>query len=92
MPIPTRDEIKPKVIAKLKAITDEDDLVEKENSSLVRDLGMSDILKKAMAVPYSKISTAYGSGIKVTMTDAGKCETVGESVDLVFKRAKGEKK
>lgn len=90
--MPTRDEIKPKVIGKLKAITDEDDLVENEKSDLQRDLGMGPTLKKAMAVPYTKIAKSYKGGIGVSMGDAGDCKTVKDSIDLVFNRANGNKK
>ncbi len=87
--MPNREEIKPRVMSKIKAITDEDDLVENEKSDLQRDLGMSAMLKKAMAVPYTKIAKDYPSGIRVTMSDAGDCKTVGDSVDLVLNRSNG---
>lgn len=89
--MPTRDEIKPRVIDKIKAITEEDDLAEKEESDLQRDLGMGATLKKAMAVPYTKIAKSYPTGIGVSMGDAGDCKTVKDSIELVLKRANGKK-
>ncbi len=88
----TRDEIKPRVIGKIKSITDEDALAENEKSDLRRDLGMGATLKKAMAVPYTKIAKSYPTGICVSMGDAADCETVKDSIELVLKRANGEKK
>jgi len=92
MPTPTRKEVRDQVVEKIKAITDEDNLAENEDSDLQLDLGMGATLKKAMAVPYTKISTKYDNGITVTMSDAGKCQTVKDSIELVFKRAQGVKK
>lgn len=88
----TREEIKPLVIVKLKAITDMDDLAEIESSDLKRDLGMTSLLIQAMSRPYSKIACSYPSGVRITISDASKCETVKDSIDLVLKRAKGNKK
>lgn len=90
--MPTREAIKPRVIEKIKAVTDEDDLVENEESDLQRDLGMGATLKKAMAVPYTKITKSYPTGIGVSMGDAGDCKTVKDSIELVLKRANGENK
>src|ERR1035438_6347988 len=89
MASPTRDEIKPLVVAKLKATTDEDVLVDDETSELKRDLGMTSLLVQAMSVPYTKISLRYPAGIAVTVKAAGKCETVKDSIDLVYKCANG---
>jgi hypothetical protein len=88
--MPTREEIKPRVIDKIKAVTDEDNLVENEGSDLQRDLGMGATLKKAMAVPYTKIAKSYPNGIRVSMSDAAACKTVKDSIDLVYKRSNGE--
>jgi len=87
--MPTREEIKPRVIEKIKAVTDEDDLAENEDSDLKRDLGMGRTLKGAMAAPYTEIATSYPAGIRVTMKDAEGCTTVGKSIDLVFQRSNG---
>jgi len=89
--MPTRDEIKPKVIAKIKAISDAEDLVEDEKSKLWNDLGMGPTVKAAMALPYTKITKKYPRGIVVSQAAAAKCETVKDSIDLVFTRAKGER-
>jgi len=88
--MPTRDEIKPRVIGAIKAVTTgEDDLVEKEESDLQRDLGMGAIVKEGLAVSYSKITKSYKTGIGVSISDSGDCKTVKDSIDLVFKRSNG---
>lgn len=87
--MPTRDEIKPQVIAVINAVTIPDKPITDqtdEKLDLSDDLGMTATLKKAMGVPYTKISKKY-DGFGVSMTDAGKCATLGNSIDLVFKRA-----
>jgi hypothetical protein len=91
--LPNRDkDIKPRVVEKLKAITDMDDAAENEISSLEQDLGMGSTLRKAMGVPYTKISKSYPSGLIVSLADAGNCKTVKDSIDLVYNRAIGGKK
>lgn len=92
--MPTRDEIKPQVIAKLNAVTDPKPLLTlttDESLNLFDELGMTATLKKAMGVPYTKISSKYDGGLGVSMSDAGKCETLKDSIELVFKRANGKK-
>jgi hypothetical protein len=89
--MPTRDEIKPKVITKIKTISDAGDLAEDEKSHLWNDLGMGPVVKAAMSLPYSKISKKYPNGIVVSQAAAAKCETVKDSIDLVFNRANGER-
>lgn len=86
---PAREVIKPLVVAKLKDVTDEDLSVDEERSELQRDLGMTLLLVQAMSVPYTKISLRYAAGIEVTVQAAGKCKTVKDSIDLVYKCANG---
>lgn len=88
--MPTRDQIKIRVIEKLQAVTDEDQLAADEGSDLQLDLGMSAPLKKGMAKPYSNISQDYAGGRAITLTDAGNCTTVKDVIELVFKRATGK--
>jgi hypothetical protein len=90
--MPTRNEIKPLVIEKIQAVTEEDDLAKNESSILWDDLGMGPTVKKAMGLPYSKISQKYPGGLAVSMTAAGECKTVGDSIDLVFNRSNGQTK
>jgi hypothetical protein len=87
----SRDVIKPQVIKCIQAVTSEPALAENESSDLTRDLGMSQMVKEAMAVPYTKIAKSYPNGIEVTQSDAGGCKTVKDSIDLVHKRANGDK-
>ena len=89
--MPSRDEIKPLVIEKIEAVVEPDFKV-KEDHDLFVDLGMGATVKKAMGVPYTKISKKFEKGLTVSMMDAGKCRTVKNSIDLVHKRANGDSK
>jgi hypothetical protein len=88
--MPTREEVKPRVVEKLLMATHKP-AANNEASDLSNDLVMSSQLKKAMGIPYSNISRSYPAGITVSMTDAGDCTTVKDSIDLVFKRSNGTK-
>ena len=90
MPIPTRDLVGSQVKAVIGSTCGDPVAAQNESSNLELDLGMSAPVKTAMAVPYSKISQGYDNGIPVTPTDAGKCTTVGDAIDLVYKRAQGK--
>jgi hypothetical protein len=90
--MPTREEIKPQVIAVLREVTDLDELAGNESSDLERDLGLIQDQRERMAKHYSRISQGYPGGIAVSKSDAGACRTVGQLIDLVFARSKGETK
>lgn len=85
--MPTRDEVKPQVLAALRAATGK--TVVREPQTLWENLGMGPAARKAMAIPYTKLSTQYANGIAVSITAAGKLKTVKDSIDLVERRANG---
>jgi hypothetical protein len=88
--MPSRAEIKPKVVAKIAAIAHEDPADVTEGKSLEDDLGMTTTVRRAMALPYNGIISEYAGGDPITMDEAGDLETVKESIDLVFHRARGD--
>jgi hypothetical protein len=90
--MPTREEIKPQVIAVLREVTDLDELAGNESSDLERDLGLKRGIRQRMADRYSAISTGYPGGIVVSETDSAGCRTVRQLIDLVLARSKGETK
>jgi hypothetical protein len=57
-----------------------------EKRKLLDDLGMTGPARRAMALPYTKISQRHG-GQGVSQPDAQKCVTVKDAVDLVLKQA-----
>lgn len=89
--MPSRKEIKLQVIQKIAVVMHipEEDI--KEDHRLKEDLGMGELVKKAMATPYTKISKQYPEGKRVSIREAGALNTVGESIDLVCKKANGDK-
>jgi len=85
-----RDDIKPLVIAKIASVVHLPTDQVSENVYLWQDLGMGPTVRQAMGLPYTKISTAYPGGLRVSMSDAGQCKTVKDSIDLVTARANGK--
>jgi hypothetical protein len=80
-----RETIKAEVIEKLIVVTEPKNPLTEE-TKLFDDLGMGTVTRRAMALPYSKISQRHG-GKPVSMAKAEALETVGESIDLVHERA-----
>jgi hypothetical protein len=95
--MPTKEEIEPQVISvvsekssvSIKAIKV---LMDNESDDLYQDLGMGGVLINSLAPPFNAIATSYAGGLKVTMLDVQKVDTVTDCVDLVTKRANGKKK
>jgi hypothetical protein len=58
--------------------------------SLEDDLLIGPETKTALAVAYTAISLQYQGGIPISLNDAGGCDTVGDAVDVVYKRANGK--
>ena len=58
--------------------------------SLEDDLLIGPTTKAGLAVPYTAISVSYEGGLPVAIVDAAGCDTVGDAVDLVYKRANGK--
>lgn len=90
--MPSRSEIKQKVVGLLAAVSRKPHEAEVETSNLEKDLELTSKIKSVLADPYTKISLEYPSGIRVTMKNSGDCKTVKDVIDLVHKRANGEAK
>jgi hypothetical protein len=95
-PNPARAEIKPQVDHVLNAAcahagnpTQPEPIDDKK--SLEDDLLLGPTTKAALAVAYTAITLQYQGGVPVSISDAGGCDTVGNAVDLVQKRASGKK-
>lgn len=83
---PSRDEIKKQVVAKIAAVIDVPPSKIVEDDRLEKDLGMTATIRRAMSMPYTKITERYENGRKINMADAVKLKNVKESIDLVFAR------
>lgn len=68
-----------------------DDETSWRDINLSRDLFITDQLKEALSLPYSKISTSYEGGIPVSIDDADKVKTMADLVDLLYDRARGKR-
>jgi len=79
-----RPTIATEVIQKLDVVTEKPAITEADKLSA--DLRMGPTVRKAMALPYSKISARFG-GKPVTQAEAGNLKTVKASIDLVHKKA-----
>jgi len=93
-PNPSRAEIKPQVDHVLNsACAHAGNPTEPEpiddNKSLEDDLLIGPNTKAALAVSYTAISLLYQGGRPVSIADAAACDTVGDAVNLVHKRANG---
>jgi hypothetical protein len=95
-PNPGRDEIKPQVDHVLNSACEHagnptfpEPIDDKK--SLEDDLLLGPTTKAALAVAYTAITLQYQGGVPVSISDAGGCDTVGNAVDLVHKRADGNK-
>jgi len=84
--MPTRNDIQPKVIAKIASVVHRRASAISEGDRLFEELGMGPIVRKAMALPYTKISEESG-GSPISQSAAGNLKTVKASVDLVFTKA-----
>jgi hypothetical protein len=61
-----------------------------DSLSLEDDLLIGPNTKAGLAVAYTAISLSYQGGLPVSIADAGGCNTVGDAVNLVHKRANGQ--
>ena len=84
----SREEIAKRVIAKIEAVAEPDEKVD-ETDDLEVDLGMTSTIRAAMALPYSKISKSFPSGLPIRILEARALGTVKQSIDLVHKRSNG---
>jgi hypothetical protein len=61
-----------------------------DSLDLTNDLLLGPQTKEALAISYTTITLQYQGGRPVSLADAGGCNTVGDAVDLVHKRACGK--
>jgi len=89
--MPSRDEIKPQVIEAIDQARQTSGQALQETDRLWEDLDMGPLLRKAMSKRYTKIAKKYKDGLPISMQEAEDLETVGASIDLVSRRANGDK-
>jgi hypothetical protein len=94
-PNPTRPEIKPQVDHALNSAcihsgkpTHKEPIDDKKN--IGNDLLLGPNTKGDLAITYTWIALQYKGGRPVSISDAEGCDTVGDAVDLVWKRACGK--
>lgn len=88
--MPARAEIKKKVKGVLSRASGVPVAKIQEEESLRRDLDLTNIAIKSLAIPYTKISTSYPKGLRIKRVTAASLKTVKASIDLVHKRSEGE--
>lgn len=86
-----RPTIKREVFTKLNALAEprpplDPNSDDDEKKRLLDDLRLGPTFRRALALPYTKISQRHG-GKPITQAEAQDLGTVKDSVDLVFKRA-----
>jgi hypothetical protein len=92
-PGPTRQEVKPQVIDILTNVANPASLpVGDESKDLTADHGITDTGKENLAPSFSRISRDKYHGLTTSRADSKKCKTVGDSIDLVFKRSNNNPK
>jgi hypothetical protein len=87
---PTRDEIKPRVIAVLATVSGVASKKIKESDVLADDLGLTEPQRGALAPDLRDLARAYQPGAVIGLAACKKLETVKEAIDLVFKKAGGK--
>ncbi|HSS78101.1 MAG TPA: hypothetical protein VLV54_15330 [Thermoanaerobaculia bacterium] len=87
MEMVSRQQIAPQVIAKVRSVADLH-FDPKEGDRLFEDLRMGPSIRRSLALSLSRISTQQG-GQTISGDEAERLHTVGESIDLVFRRANG---
>jgi hypothetical protein len=84
----SREEIASKVIAKIRSVADLQ-FDPKEGDRLFEDLRMGPSIRRSLALSFSRISKQQPGGQTISGDEAERLRTVGESIDLVFRRANG---
>lgn len=85
---PTREEIKPQVIAILDDVANPSSRpVSDESKNLTTYHGITDTGKENLAPDFSDISRGKYGGLVVSRADSKSCKIVGDSITLVWKRA-----
>lgn len=88
---PSRDEIKPQVLAILNAVARPASRpVADEGKNLTDDHGITDTAKENLAPSFSRISRDKYHGLPVSRADSKACKLVGDSITLVWKRANND--
>lgn len=88
--MPTRAEIRAKVLGVIAAIAHHSVDSVQESQKLDGDLGLGAFVRAALAVPFTRIARAYRQGKRITIPEARALVTVQECIDLVHARANGE--
>ncbi len=88
--MPSRAEIKPKVIKKLAVIADVPISSVTESTRLWEDLDMGTTVRKALALPFSKIAKSYDGGIAIPQSGCADLKKAKDAINLVTKRARGQ--
>jgi len=88
--MPSRAQIKPQVIGRIAEAAERSPKTIREKDRLWEDLDLGPLLKKAMSVPYTKITQQFAGGLPISMDEAENLETVKSSIDLVTRRANGD--
>jgi hypothetical protein len=85
----SRQQIAPQVIAKIAGVADSEKNLQ-ETDRLFEDLRMGPSLRRSLALSFSRIAKAQNGGKPISGNEAESLRTVGESIDLVFRRASGK--
>ena len=93
-PSPTRAKIKPQVDHIFNATCHNQGVPTHpepidDGSDIEDTLELGPTIKGLLSIPYTVVTVQYVNGKNVSMADAAGCTTVGDAVDLVFKRATG---
>jgi hypothetical protein len=81
--MPTREDVKTKVIQLLSVVSSMDTGKINEEFHLKSDLLLASAMIKALAGPYTKISEGFG-GSMITITEASKVDIVKSVIDLIW--------
>jgi|GEM_PF-6214780 len=88
MEMVSRQQIATQVIAKVRSVADLH-FDPREGDRLFEDLRMGPSIRRSLALSLSRISTLQQGGQTISGDEAERLHTVGESIDLVFRRANG---
>lgn len=87
--MPTRDDIKPPVIAVIARISGFEETRVHEEQLLDDDLGLSAMMRGALAPGFTDIARRHHAHAAVAASACKKLERVKEAIDLVLKKAGG---
>jgi hypothetical protein len=84
----SRQEIASEVIAKIASVADLNRDIQ-ESDRLFEDLRMGPSIRRSLALSFSETAKPQNGGKPISGNEAEGLRTVGESIDLVFRRANG---